>query len=330
LNPSLTVVVPTHDRPDALSETLAAVSRQSMSAAEYEVVVVDDGSSPPVRLPPRGPELPGLSLLRLEGVERSAARNAGAGAARGELLVFLDDDMSVGPDFLAAHAQAQREWPGALAVGAVFLPAEVQATPFGRFRAALERDGIPQARGPTPKPNFCTAQNMSISSARFRDLGGFSTQMSSSEDQDLALRHSASGGRIVFLPEALAIHRDASIDLRSYCRRTEWGMEHMLPFIRRHADWPDNREREAVNGPVRWAQEPLRRSLAKTAKAILGRGPLRGALFRAAWALESAAPDSPILDRVYRLLLGVHLLRGYRRGLRRYGHRNQSACGAGG
>src|SRR5437867_926138 len=101
----LSVIIPTHNRANELADTLACLKRQSLAAAEYEIIVVDDGSSPPVRLP-EDKENPSCSVVRLEGVERSAARNAGAAAAKGRLLVFVDDDISVGADFLEAHLHA--------------------------------------------------------------------------------------------------------------------------------------------------------------------------------------------------------------------------------
>ena len=51
------------------------------------------------------------AVLRTEGEGRSAARNLGAMAASGEILVFLDDDILVGPDFLESHLRAQTESP---------------------------------------------------------------------------------------------------------------------------------------------------------------------------------------------------------------------------
>lgn len=312
----VSVIVPTHNRPDKLAQTLSCLSKQALGPADYEIIVVDDGSFPPVTLPlnVHGPR---CIRVRLEGRERSAARNQGAAVARGELLVFVDDDMRVGRDFLEAHLRAQTEWPGALVVGAVRLTDEALATSFGRFRQKLEQQGVPTSRGITSLPNFCTAQNMSISKSSFQQLGGFDEGIISGEDQDLALRHTARGGQIASIPEVQAIHFDSALDIKSYCRRTEWGSDHIVPFCRRHADWPDNVERYRVNSPVRWGREPLSQSARKLIKFGVTLRPVRAALFAAASILERLAANSRILDRIYRLLLGAHILRGYHRGLKR-------------
>src|SRR5262245_23358462 len=136
--PKLTVVIPTHDRPEKLGETISALSSQrDLDPADYELIVVDDGSIPPVTPEQRGGG-PNLRVMRVEGEGPSAARNNGAAAANGELLVFVDDDVGVVPGFLASHWRAHLEWPGALQVGLICLPETAIGTPFGRFRQDLE------------------------------------------------------------------------------------------------------------------------------------------------------------------------------------------------
>ena len=311
---TLSVIIPTHNRPEKLASLLSCLRQQDLASNEYEIVVVDDNSVPPVVMPPdvNGPR---VSLLRLEERERSAARNTGAAMAAGEWLVFLDDDMTVESDFLSCHLSAHEHWPNSLVVGSIRLPDEKTVTPFGCFRQKLEDQGLPQEAGLASMPNFCTAANMSLSRQQFSEIGGFDGAIISGEDQDLALRHTASGGRIVFWPEARAIHWDSSLDIRTYCRRSEWGSKNLIPFCGRYPDWPDNIERCRVNGPLRFGREPLKRSVRKIVKSTLALKPVREILFSIAGLLELAAPKSPALERIYKLLLGAHIFRGYRAGL---------------
>lgn len=294
--PGVSIVIPTHNRQSCLEETLSHLAKQTLH--DYEVIVVDDGSSPPVSVSEP------VRLVRLEGEERSAARNAGAKAAHGDLLIFIDDDISVRPDFVERHFVAHHEWPDALLVGAVRLPEEALLTPFGRFRQRLEDSGIPLARGLTSMSNLCTAANMAIPRARFEELCGFDPSIASGEDQDLALRHARKGGRIAFIPEARVIHRDNAIDVRSYCRRAEWGSRMMIPFCRRYPDLPENLVRRQVNGSF------------NAVKSLLSARPLRWLLFQAASLLERIGPGSLALDHLYQGLLGIHIYRGYRDGNR--------------
>ena len=77
---------------------LRDLEEQTLSLASWNVVVVDDGSDVPVAetLDARLPTL-NLQHIRTTGVGQSAARKAACALADGEVLVFLDDDMRVGP-----------------------------------------------------------------------------------------------------------------------------------------------------------------------------------------------------------------------------------------
>ncbi len=309
--PALSVVVATHNRPSALLQTLRGLREQTLSRTIMEVIVVDDGSQPPLVID--GPPIEHLQLLRRPHGERSSARNHGALHARGSHLLFLDDDLEVSIGLAAAHLAAQTEWPGCLAVGAILLPPEFTRTAFGAFRQALESHQTPRSRGPVEQRHFCTAGNMSIRRKDFIELGGFDSKIVSAEDQDFALRHSERGGRIVYVPEAIAMHHDTNTDIRSYCRRVAWGAEHLAPFCNRYPDLAENAKRFAVNGPLRWSDTPAL-VLKKVFKAALGLRLATESLFKLATVIEERRPSSRWLPSIYRLLLGIHLQKGFRRG----------------
>jgi GT2 family glycosyltransferase len=315
--PIVSVIIPTRNRPGRLSQTLRALNGQDVPAHYYETIVVDDGSMPPVVVPETGSG-PRQRVVRLEGSERSASRNAGAAVARGKVLVFIDDDITVARDFIYSHLYAHRKWPEALVVGSIKLPAEAMAKPFAKFRQTIDDASIPRIPGRAQGRNLCAAGNMSISRDLFHEIGGFDPNLVSGEDQDFALRHTALGRKIVFWPRARAVHEDNALDIRSYCRRAEWGSKHLVPFCRRHPNWPDNIERERVNSHLCWSRDPISLTLRKLIKGILALPPFREALFLTTSVLERTAPGSSTLDLMYRVLLGVHIRRGYREGVARY------------
>ncbi|CAF3932534.1 unnamed protein product, partial [Rotaria sp. Silwood1] len=244
----ISVIVPTHNRQDKLKETIAGLRKQDFSADEYEIIIVDDTSIPPVILAEDFNISPKVSLIRLENAERSVARNAGAKLAKGELLLFVDDDILVAEDFLTRHWQAHKEFPNTLVVGSVSLPPQNQNDPFVQFRQKLENSACPPNAGLIEDKNFCVAQNTSIKKELFDDISGFDEKFTSSEDQDLALRHTAKGRKIVFEPKAFGIHNDNALDIRAYCRRNEWGSRTMLPFYERYPNIISNVERTDING----------------------------------------------------------------------------------
>jgi len=107
----ISVIVVHYEQPEQLERTLTALARQSVRA--HEIIVVDDGSAHP---PQVGPDVR-LVVQEDRGFRVAAARNAGAAAATGDVLCFLDADTAPEPGFLAAVARLPALLPEALVVG---------------------------------------------------------------------------------------------------------------------------------------------------------------------------------------------------------------------
>ncbi|MEM1375636.1 MAG: glycosyltransferase [Pseudomonadota bacterium] len=108
---TISVVFPAHNNLAQLRKTLPAIAAQNLPEhATAEVIVVDDGSAPETADWLSSCTLPGIRVLRLaKNVGRAAARNAGVRSSSADIIVFLDSDVLVGPDFLAAHLKALEE-----------------------------------------------------------------------------------------------------------------------------------------------------------------------------------------------------------------------------
>src|SRR5687767_4313771 len=81
----VTVVIPTRDRWDVLSRTLAGLERQELDDVEAQVVVVDNGSR-------ERPDLPGVRVVGEPVPGAAAARNRGIAEARGRIVLLIGDD----------------------------------------------------------------------------------------------------------------------------------------------------------------------------------------------------------------------------------------------
>ncbi|MFI1052827.1 glycosyltransferase family 2 protein [Streptomyces griseoruber] len=105
---AVSVVVPTRDRTTRLLLTLTALGRQTLDRERFEVVLVDDAPHPGAVAQVLSALPPGLPIRAAATGGRGAAhaRNTGARSARGELLLFLDDDTVAGPGLLEAHLAA--------------------------------------------------------------------------------------------------------------------------------------------------------------------------------------------------------------------------------
>lgn len=102
-NVCLSVVIPYYQKWPRTKFLIESLNRQTFDK-KYEVIIVDDGSSPSLKSSIDGVKthFP-LQIIEQKNGGRSNARNSGARIAKGEILVFVDDDMILFPDFLEQH-----------------------------------------------------------------------------------------------------------------------------------------------------------------------------------------------------------------------------------
>lgn len=123
--PLLSVIIRTHNEAPRLRLTLASLEQEK----PFEVVVTNDGSTDETDqvLREAARHLPLRVVHHSTPQGRSAASNAAAQVARGDVLLFLDGDTLAGPGCLAAHAQAHASQPGLVGRGATL---HLRATRF--------------------------------------------------------------------------------------------------------------------------------------------------------------------------------------------------------
>ena len=102
---TVTVVLPCYMGQAELELTFAGLALQTYPSHLLEVVVVDDGSTPPIVLPAGAPFTATVVAQQRDGFGLARARNLGAERASGEILVFLDCDMIPEPQLVEAHAR---------------------------------------------------------------------------------------------------------------------------------------------------------------------------------------------------------------------------------
>jgi GT2 family glycosyltransferase len=204
----ISVIVPTFGRCASVERMLRAFIGQTVSAADFEVIVSIDGSHDGTEdLVARFSAPFALRSLWQPNRGRAAACNAGFRAAAGELVVFLDDDMEPAPDFLAAHLRAHAEAAPRGVIGAAPIVIPDGAPPLAAFASRAFNDRLDRLARSTPVQfNDAYTGNFSAPRAALEKVGGYdeSFQRYGHEDYELLLRLSQSGVQLVFAPDALA------------------------------------------------------------------------------------------------------------------------------
>ncbi len=206
-----------------------AYLRQTLPATAFEVIVADGGTRPGVaqahaahlRAFPSSP----VRLIETGGPGRAAANNAGARAARSELLVFVADDFIPAPTLVRAHVEFHRHLCApAVGVGPAFFTAARRADPFCRWLEDSGRlFGIPfRIAEQRWSRRFFYVGNASLARALFEGLGAFDEAFRHDlfDDFEFGLRLAAAGVRAHFLPKALAWHdHDVTVAERAEAMR---------------------------------------------------------------------------------------------------------------
>lgn len=207
--PTVSVVIPTHRRPDSLVRVLEALShQQGVDLHQVEVIVVCDGiADPAFEAVQRGWYPMRLSLAEQERQGTAAARNHGLALSTGQLIVFLDDDVLPGPRLLAIHQHAHEGVQDLVAIGTV-LPPPDDSAPWvcWEARKVAERYAA-LARGEREvSPRHFNTGNASVRRSHLLKAFGFDVTFSRGEDVELAFRLRERGLRFALLPEATAQH----------------------------------------------------------------------------------------------------------------------------
>jgi hypothetical protein len=209
MKPTLSFIVPVRNDAPRLARCLATIPQGS----PYEVIVVDNGStdgSPDVA------RAAGARVLRLTGGSVAELRNAGAAAAAGELLAFVDADHELGAGWPAAAEALFREEPDIVAAGALY-----HAPPDGTW---VQRMYDKFRRRPSGRrvTDWLPSGNLVVRRTAFEAVGGFDASLETCEDVDLCQRLSARGGRLVESDALMSVHQGDPTTLRALFAGELW------------------------------------------------------------------------------------------------------------
>lgn len=216
--PSVSVIIPTFNRPAQLRECVLALSRSSLPFARFEVVVVDDGSAVPLHRALS--DIPGLDIrsIRQANAGPAAARNAGAAAARAPFLAFTDDDCQPAATWLEVLLRAHVAAPAA-ALGGRTINA-LSENVFSDTSQLLLQYMYDRLNRDPGAAAFFASNNFAVPREGYLALGGFDRGFprAAGEDRDFCARWSGSGRALSYCPEAEVLHAHR-LDLVTFLRQ---------------------------------------------------------------------------------------------------------------
>jgi glycosyltransferase involved in cell wall biosynthesis len=221
------VIIPTYNRKDILAECLEALFRQTYSETDWEIIVIDDGSTDGTRraveeLAASAPVPVTYNSQDHRGP--AAARNRGIRLAKGEIVLIIGDDIIASPRLIEEHTAYHREYgeESTSVLGLVTWYEGTDVTPFMRW---LDSGGPYfhywqiEGKREVDYRYFYTC-NISVKRDFLLENGLFDEDFPSAawEDIELGYRLERKGHRILYNPAAVAFHHH-QLSLDGVCRR---------------------------------------------------------------------------------------------------------------
>jgi glycosyltransferase involved in cell wall biosynthesis len=195
----VSIVIPCYNNHDTIVETLESISSQDFK--DFEIIIVNDGStdtSKQIIEEYCTKSKSTITLINQENSGPSFARNKGASCAKGKYLLFIDADDKMASNYISECLQVFKNKPDALIVYS-----EIEL-----FEAATGKWELNNFKLPDFLITNCIPICGLIETEKFKDIGGFDTEISFTEDWELWIRFIQKFGLGVYkIPKPLFFYR---------------------------------------------------------------------------------------------------------------------------
>jgi len=224
-SPFISVIVPAYNAAETLGKCLAALLDQSIPRSEYEVIVVDDGSTDATQ---EVVEQYGVHLLTQANQGPAAARNLGVSHARGEILLFTDADCVPAWNWIEAMIAAFAD-PEIFGAKGVYKTQQREL--IARFVQLEYEDKYDKMRQ-EEYIDFIDTYSAGYRHGIFAENSGFDPvfPQASGEDVEFSYRLAEQGYKMVFVPQAAVYHRHVNSVLGYFWRKYNVGYWRVLMY----------------------------------------------------------------------------------------------------
>ena len=221
-NPIVSIIVCTYNRGEILLDCLNSIAKSNYHKSGFEIIIVDNNSiddtaSLVARFQENNSDL-NIEYIKEKKQGSSYARNSGAGHARGELLIFLDDDALVGPSYIKKYVRYYQE-DGYVCMGgrilpwikdaSIVIPSWINRSNWGSLSMLDRGDEVKEVF----YPYFPFEGNMVITRSLLQQFGTFNESMgrvgsglNSNEGIEFLLRLQEAGIPVHYVPDVVIYH----------------------------------------------------------------------------------------------------------------------------
>jgi len=286
------------------------------------VIVVDDGSTDDTQIIATQQFPFSFRYVQQKNQGATAARNNGATISNSEILVFMDDDVTISPQTLEALAEKCEQSATVLAMGTINKRSSVNTSVYTPVvltmadHSLIARDDV--------EFHFidCNSELLACKRRDFFDIGMFQDPTRGHgwpnwDDVDFGYRAHLKGFRLTGTSKAIAEHWDYSISNRdTACQRFYRTGKSAAWLFKRHPELQPLIPMLYDKTPLSWGQDSPLLITRKLTRQLVSSPPVLGILLKFVSILEQHYPSPIVLRRLYYWLHGANLFQGYCEGLR--------------
>ena len=231
----VSVIIPTYNRKEILAKTLDYLMVQDYSKDQYEIIVIDDGSTDATQEMVKSKMERGVNLRYLYQKQRGPhfARNLGIEKARGEIIIFVDSDIFTPPNFITEHVKFHQKFGDVVVSGPT-----VRTDNLDNVFGDIERRKVKKLFFDFSGPSFITS-DLSVRRKFLIRVSGFDEEFTGFgwHDWELGLRLKKLGLKAKRNINAMVYHYKKKInlsDLPSLCKKKREQGRNAVLYYKKH------------------------------------------------------------------------------------------------
>ncbi|MCF8129183.1 MAG: mycofactocin biosynthesis glycosyltransferase MftF [Deltaproteobacteria bacterium] len=229
--PHVSIIVPVYNRSHEIGPCLESLLNLNYPASRREIIVVDDASTDQTVSVVSGYDV--RLVIHSKNLGQSAARNAGVGAAKGEIIAFMDSDCTADPQWLRDLLPYFHDPRLALVGGHVDdIGGSSRLDRFEAVQSPLNM-GAREILGKGDQSVFYVPTcNMLVRKAVYLQTGGLDEELRVGEDVDFCWKLMSKGHRLLYTPKGRVNHKHRNRLPANFSRRFDYGTSEAVLYDR--------------------------------------------------------------------------------------------------
>lgn len=321
----VSVIIPTYNRQASLQRLLDSLALQTIGSSMFEVIVVEDGSATRSGEDYKDKYSFAYEYVWQENQGATTARNNGAIKSTGNILVFIDDDVTISENALEALAEVYGKNPKIIALGWIETCNTKNESTFTKVAVSLENRDLTRFKAADGNENFieCNTQLIAIGRQDFFDLGMFQDPTGgwpNWDDLDLGYRAHLAGFQFMRVGKAKGKHWDNSLsDMGRTSQRWYRASKSAVLLFQKYPELQSSLKMYKDKTPVKLGKDEPQLIARKLVRGLTSSNASIKILELAVGIIENLYPKPELLLPMYRWIFGAYMYQGYQQGLREFG-----------